>query len=43
MVKLEDVLQVLEQDGPIDIRVRMAKVLLKEMVEQQGKQNEDTN
>jgi hypothetical protein len=43
MVKLEDVLQVLEQDGPIDIRVRMAKVLLKEMIEQQGKQNEDTN
>jgi hypothetical protein len=43
MVKLEDVLQVLEQDGPIDIRVRMAKVLLKEMIEQQEKQNEDTN
>ena len=32
MVKLEDVLQVLEQKGFIDIRVRMAKILLKEMI-----------
>ena len=42
MVRLEDVLQVLEQKSPIDIRVRMAKVLLKEMIEQQEKQNENT-
>lgn len=41
MVTLEDVLFVLEQDANIDIRVRMAKVLLREML-QQEKENETT-
>jgi len=43
MVTVEDVLLVLEQDGSIDIRVRMAKTLLKEMIKQQGESNEATN
>jgi len=43
MVTLEDVLHVLEQKDFIDVRVRMAKILLKEMIEQKGEVNEDTN
>jgi hypothetical protein len=35
VVSLQDVLNVLEQKSPIDIRVRMAKVLLKEMIKQE--------
>ena len=43
MVTLKDVLFVLEQDSLIDIRVRMAKVLLQEMIKQQGESSEVTN
>lgn len=40
-VTLKDVLGVLNQDGPIDIRVRMAKILLKEMMAQEAPTDED--
>lgn len=43
MVTPQDVLHVLEQKSPIDIRVRMAKVLLKELIKQQEKANEATH
>jgi hypothetical protein len=41
MVILEDVLFVLEQKGNIDMRVRMAKILIREMLKQE-KENETT-
>jgi hypothetical protein len=40
-VNLQDVLDVLEQNGPIDIRVRMAKILLKKMIEEKVPTDED--
>ena len=44
MVTPQDVLHVLEQkDTLIDVRVRMAKVLLNQMIKQQEKENEATN
>jgi hypothetical protein len=43
MVTLQDVLHVLEQKSFIDIRVKMAKVLIKEMIKQQEKANEATD
>ena len=43
MVTPQDVLHVLEQKSPIDIRVRMARVLLNELIKQQEKANETTN
>lgn len=42
MVTLQDVLHVLEQKTFIDIRVRMAKILLKQII-QQEKANERTD
>ena len=43
MVTAKDVLHVLQQkDSPIDIRVRMAKVLLEELIRQE-KANETTS
>ena len=41
MVTAKDVLHVLEQKGPIDVRVRMAKILLEELIKQE-KANEPT-
>lgn len=40
-VKMQDVLDVLNQNGPIDIRVRMAKILLKELMVQEAPTDED--
>ena len=40
-VTLKDVLGVLNQDGPINIRVRMAEILLKELMVQNEPTDED--